>query len=208
MDPAPKPRKPEADEESDSGIFSAALEHIKEFFELFPEDGNIELSLLKGHLLIERHLNKLIERGTEHPEFIPKELRFAQKLKLARSHSQNANKTHLWTAISLLNEARNELSHSLETKELEKLIQKFINFVEKFYHYTPDLSGFTKRYGRFHWALALVNSHLTTELIVGPHLARVPIGIAEAWGLSPIDTPAAKIRAKLIRQQGTLLSGP
>jgi len=131
------------------------------FIEIMPHDGNHELVLLKGHLLVEEQLTALIHRAAKRPEFLPA-LRFADKVKLARANSSSVDAVWLWDALSKMNAARNALSHSLEKSEFDQKLKSFIDFVEAKKH-RPSTEALSDRFGPIHWAIYCVHCILSVE---------------------------------------------
>jgi len=73
-------------------------------YEHLPDDENIELTILKGHLLVESRLIEYIEKKIDNPSaFESDKLRFAQLLMLARSLCGDKEYENLWTSIQKLN---------------------------------------------------------------------------------------------------------
>jgi hypothetical protein len=170
--PAPTPTPPNSGDTLNAAIEEMAFKSLVEFFSHLPRDGNLDLSLLKGHLLIEQRLNDLISRDVQHPKFLP-DLRFLQKMQLVRANNARADETWIWEALAKLNKARNELSHSLAKEKLEAKVEEFVRFVES-HKNTPSPDLATERFGRFHFALFTVHMVLTTDLRFGPHMVKIP----------------------------------
>jgi hypothetical protein len=107
------------------------LEPLYRFVEHMPPTENTELTLLKGHLLIEEVLTKLIERFTKNPKYLlDAKLNFAQKVYLARSlHGLDGNEW-IWGALKKLNNARNKLAHGLDPELISRMLEEFTKVVE------------------------------------------------------------------------------
>ena len=128
------------------------LTPLTRFIEHLPRNGDLELSLLKCHLLVEEVLTKLILDSTKHPNYVQKaRLTFAQKTSLARSVSNLEHRTWLWRAIAKLNDARNELAHGLSVEDIKAKLEEFVRFVEA-EEGAPGSDVITQTFGRFHWA--------------------------------------------------------
>ncbi|WP_462249235.1 hypothetical protein [Ekhidna sp.] len=89
------------------------------------------IAILKGHLLIEKLLNQIIEEFVFHPEILPEtRLSFYQKIHLARSISYSEQDNTMWKLVTAFNTLRNEYAHNLDSdakeKKLEKLKQLYI----------------------------------------------------------------------------------
>ena len=104
---------------------------LERFFGHLPKDGDIELSLLKCHLLVEEVLSKIISTGVRRPNHIKEaRLSFKQKLLLARAVAVSQSHEWIWTSAIKLNDARNELAHGLETNRIKEKVEAYIQFVE------------------------------------------------------------------------------
>ncbi len=76
--------------------------------------------ILKGHLLVEEMVTRIVESFVFHREFIDEaRLTFHQKLQLARATSTSDHGNSMWGLISILNSLRNEMSHSLDRPKLQ-----------------------------------------------------------------------------------------
>ncbi|QKE63317.1 hypothetical protein HNE05_08055 [Aquipseudomonas campi] len=126
--------------------------------EVLPKNGDTELTLLKCHLLSEEVLTKIISNAFKNPKYLnDARLTFSQKIKLARATGEANHAVWVWKALDLLNQARNELSHTLAHEEVQIKIKKFTHHVcahsETFPRNIID-SNFTE----FHWAM--LNTYL------------------------------------------------
>ena len=82
----------------------------------------------KGHLLIEEALDTVISEFVFHPEFIQAaNLRFAQKLSIARAMSLDEHDNEMWGLASGINSLRNELAHSLRSSKRAARIQAVLD---------------------------------------------------------------------------------
>src|SRR5690554_5207536 len=103
---------------------------VARFNKLIP-DKDIELIILKGHLLIEEILQDILEYFTKNRKYLLEiNLTFYQKLYLCRSLVSFFH-PHIFDSIKLLNEIRNNLAHNLEPKDFNKKIDKLIGMFEK-----------------------------------------------------------------------------
>jgi hypothetical protein len=84
------------------------------------------LVVLKGHLLAEEILGDFISTKVSYPEHLrltENHWGFSNKVELASSLARNDHHDiWVWHALKKLNSLRNKLSHSLEPKGLEKVI--------------------------------------------------------------------------------------
>lgn len=81
--------------------------------------------LLKGHLLLEESLSRIIEQYVFHREHISEaRLTFSQKVSLARALCLRKNNIGEWDLISSINSLRNELAHRLNSPERDKKLSR------------------------------------------------------------------------------------
>lgn len=150
------------------------FEPLIRFMKHLPINGDVELGLLKCHLLIEEVLTKLITRESESPEFIIKaRLTFAQKIWLARGLSNLGAEDWVWSSLKKLNEARNELSHGLEPEQINLKLKQFIINVETSQG-TPPPEVLGTNMGRFQWAAFKLYSCISTHAHFDPTELKIP----------------------------------
>jgi hypothetical protein len=97
--------------------------HREKFLRLVGEMNVDEeaLIVLKGHLVLEERLDAIFRKFVFNPEHLERaQLRFAQKIVIARSVSLDQDKNLLWELIEKLNTLRNKLSHSLDGESRER----------------------------------------------------------------------------------------
>ena len=86
------------------------------------------LIVLKGHLLIEESLDSIISTFVFHPEFVKRaNLRFGQKISVARSMSLDEQGNEMWELAVRLNDLRNEIAHSLHSPKRAAKTQAVID---------------------------------------------------------------------------------
>jgi hypothetical protein len=95
-----------------------------------------DLLILKGHLLIERLIERFHEQNLARPTRLANaRLTFAQKLAVASALRFDPGDDWLWEAVAGLNRLRNELTHRLPSPRFDELRQQFISLVES----SPEL---------------------------------------------------------------------
>lgn len=105
------------------------LLEIFKCYEHLPVSENIEVTILKGHLLIESRLIEYIQRKIDNPSvFESDKLRFAQLLMVAHSLCNEEEYADLWVSIQKLNLLRNRLSHKLDQVLFENALNDFLDF--------------------------------------------------------------------------------
>lgn len=112
-------------------IEEAELEkHSERIVKLLPK-GDMLLTILKGHLLIEESLQGIIDAHMRNPSALKKKdvrLGFKNKLRLAEAlcNKPNPYGVMFWKAIEHLNIIRNYLSHNVEAPDLNAKIDTFL----------------------------------------------------------------------------------
>lgn len=103
---------------------------FRKYYQFVPESGDILLVVLKGHLLIEEQLNKIVEKSFKNPQFIEQcGLRFSQLLKIAMALHYKEDRKWLWEAIGQLNGVRNDFSHNLDPAKVNDKIENLCRLV-------------------------------------------------------------------------------
>lgn len=101
------------------------------FTGIMPSSSDIELNLLKGHLLIEEVLTAIVRAGVRRPEHLNfKRMQFYAKAKLARAVFKGPDEPWVWKAVGFLNDARNSMAHGLDSSETADLIRQFEAYVQ------------------------------------------------------------------------------
>lgn len=104
----------------------------KKFEEHFATVDATAQIVLKGHLLIEEALDTILCKFVFHPEYFESaNLRFAQKIDLARSVSLDDHNNEMWDLVKAINSLRNELSHSLKSGKRQQKTQRVIDLYLK-----------------------------------------------------------------------------
>jgi hypothetical protein len=149
---------------------------LSRFVEHLPKDGDLELSLLKVHLLIEELLTLVIERNMKRPEFLEKARpEFQKKLYLAQGFLAGVSDTEwVWKAIFKLNEARNKLAHTLDKEELNQKLEAFMQFVESI-DGPPPADAFNGPMQRFQLSAFKVFMHTVHTVQFDPSDVKIKI---------------------------------
>jgi hypothetical protein len=157
------------------------LAPLSRFIKHLPKNGDIELGLLKCHLLVEEVLNRLISRKAINPEFLAKaRLSFSQKVSLARALSDIDPEDWVWAALKKLNDARNELSHGLSAEQIDAKLNDFVFFVES-YQGRPSQEEVSQTFGRFQWAAFKLFTRIVGYADFDPTELKIPT-VLESFG--------------------------
>lgn len=90
------------------------------------EINEVELIILKLHLLIEMELDAFIKTMSFSPEALPSRLRFADKLSLTRAFTFGNASSQAWPVLRAFNELRNDQSHKLHSQTWQEKYEKLI----------------------------------------------------------------------------------
>ena len=92
-----------------------------------PDEDDIDLIILKGHLLLEESLERIIRTIVAQGDLLKNDLlSFYQKAWLARAMSWSQHRGKLWDLILTLNTLRNALVHHLEPPEFDAKVKAFL----------------------------------------------------------------------------------
>lgn len=81
-------------------------------------------TVLKGHLLVERTLDSILDVVLFHPDHLETaRLSFNQKLQIARSLALRKDQLSIWSLVSSINSLRNELAHNLAGEKRQRKVE-------------------------------------------------------------------------------------
>jgi len=109
--------------------FSDNPEVWRKYYEHIPQEENLSLIVLKGHLLIEEELNQILSNFFNHPQFLP-HMKFGNTSKLVKSIYYKERDDWLWECVRKLNDVRNKYAHSLEPSDIEKDLKEITLLVK------------------------------------------------------------------------------
>ena len=100
---------------------------FQRFLELLPHGKDIDLVILKGHLLIEEQVKEIIRQKLPNPDAINIDrMSCHQAICLAQALLPIGHEEEFWGAAKKLNELRNNIAHKLSPEEREQKIDKFV----------------------------------------------------------------------------------
>lgn len=102
---------------------------LSRFLTLIPRDTDLDLVILKGHLLIEEVLSEklkgLLKLNNPLGIQVTERMMFSEKLKFYWSLDPKALEDRVWQWLKELNQIRNAMAHSIEPKGITDRIEKF-----------------------------------------------------------------------------------
>ena len=138
-----------------------------EYLRHLPEDIGypIEVLVLRGHILIERQLTRLIESQLPNPGALNLEqMRFSSKLRLAEALCGHQIHNWVWEALRSVNNLRNSLAHKLDDAQLSTQARKFITQIQFDDPLTFQVAG-TELESQLAYSLAWLHERLLNEYI-------------------------------------------
>ncbi|WP_299492121.1 hypothetical protein [uncultured Shewanella sp.] len=103
-------------------------ERLERLMDILPFNLNADLTLLKGHLLIEELLSELLKVGLKHDnplEINPNNMKFSAKLNMCWFLNRGKLPDSVWIYIKKLNSLRNSMAHEIEPKGIHEKINNF-----------------------------------------------------------------------------------
>jgi hypothetical protein len=118
------------------------LNAFKNFLESLPHGKDIELVLLKGHLLIEEQIRQIIHSRLRNPGVFAEansQLGAHQAIQLAKAFFPPAHMPEIWKATLKLNQLRNDIAHNLWSKmQLSDKVAAWVKIVPSSLTAGPD----------------------------------------------------------------------
>ncbi len=154
-------------------ITDRQIEAFKRFVLRLPHGQDVDLVILKAHLLIEEQVNALLHARLRNSQVLLSEERFESvyRIRLAQSFFEPDFHPWLWRALLQLNKLRNRVAHSIDPKGRAQLMEDIVNTV-------PGAGGKDERSAqdRFEYALWSLHQAVSSfvELPAAPLLELVP----------------------------------
>ncbi len=99
--------------------------NLSRFLKQMAEVDQVTQVVLKGHLLCEESLGRVIENFVFYPSHLDAcHLSFYQKVEMSRALCLRKNNFTIWELLLAINSLRNELAHSLESSKRQGKIEK------------------------------------------------------------------------------------
>ncbi|MFT4504615.1 hypothetical protein [Caballeronia sp. 15711] len=95
------------------------------FMKLLPHGKDIELVVLKAHLLIEEQIHLIVRNRLQNPDVLGR-LNCGQAIKLAQAFYPPEHEPETWKAVKQLNSLRNDIAHQLQSDQLKDKMQALV----------------------------------------------------------------------------------
>jgi len=104
---------------------------FKRFITRLPHGKDVDLIILKAHLLIEEEVNAIIHARLKNPDVLLGEERLESvyRIRLAQSFFEPEAQPWLWKVLLQLNTLRNRVAHSINPKGREDIIHDIIKTI-------------------------------------------------------------------------------
>lgn len=114
----------------DSEITERHLHAFRRFISLLPSGKELDLVILKAHLLIEEQVNVVIDQRLKSAGALKKaRLESFQRICLAESFFPSDFQPWLWPALTKLNKLRNDIAHQISPAGIDASIDHIIKSV-------------------------------------------------------------------------------
>lgn len=131
---------------------------------------DVELILLKGHLVIEQLLTELLEQNLEEPERLKSiNLMFYKKLEIYLAISGNSIiSKNLEAVLKDLNLLRNKLAHDLKHPQFDQLLNEWVQHASRERIDDPDNPEVIKQ--QLIVAISYISAFLSGAVHAGKHI--------------------------------------
>ena len=102
------------------------LELLAKLGQHLPIANDLDLLVLKGHLLVEEQIVDFIKRKATNPEHIISIQSTHIRILIAESLRELNSEPLLWAAVKSLNALRNKMAHNLEPPDFEEKVRTFV----------------------------------------------------------------------------------
>jgi hypothetical protein len=153
-------------------ITDRQLDAFRHFLSKLPHGGDIELVLLKGHILIEEQVRILVDRRLPNPAALRESNASPechQAIQLAKAFFPPGFYPELWNAISKLNKMRNDIAHNILARE--SLTDRVEAWIQSFPTGFAGIEDKTLRFEITLWSLF----DAVSELVDSPSAVVIPL---------------------------------
>lgn len=112
-------------------ISERQVKAFKRFIVMLPQGKDLDLVILKAHLLMEEQVNAILEARLPNASAILAEERFESfyRIKLAQSFFPEGSHEWIWRALTQTNKLRNRIAHRIEPEGRDNLMKDIIGHI-------------------------------------------------------------------------------
>ena len=127
---------------TDNHVTQRQIDAFRRFLKFLPHGQDFTLVILKGHLLIEEQVRRIIDERVKNPDAVEKaKLDCHQAICIAKALCPKEQEPWLWEAAIKLNKIRNKIAHKVEPVGLDDRIDDFVNSVPSGLYFSEDKQG-------------------------------------------------------------------
>lgn len=130
--------------------------NLKRFAEQMTQVDELALVVLKGHLVLEEQLERILGTFVFHRKHLEAaDLSFYKKVCLARSVSLDEPENSMWELVLAVNALRNELAHALHSEKRQKKFERLKTLYVAENDVSPDEANALDQHVLASFAIAL-----------------------------------------------------
>ena len=142
--------------------FKKELDSLARFSKLLFPKTDPEMTILKGHLLLEEKLRELLDMKLPSPQFLEDaRLTTHQVICLAEALFRPQAEPWLWDVLHRLNKLRNDIAHKVQPRDVAERMRK-VSEVVKAEIYPKTGFGIDRPFTEFCFSILLVFAALST----------------------------------------------
>jgi hypothetical protein len=149
-------------------ITDRQVQAFRAFVDRLPHGKDLDLVILKAHLLIEEQVNALLRERLANPRVLLDEERFESFYRICAAQALFPPdfQPWLWQALKILNKLRNRVAHQIQPKGRDDLLEDLINAIPGGVAAEPI--GLQERFEFTLWSLFVAVSDLVDSSGVEP----------------------------------------
>lgn len=112
-------------------ITERQIKAFRRFISRLPHRKDVDLVILKAHLLMEEQVNAILRERLLNPDMLLREERFESlyRIRLAQSFFEPDYETWIWETLVKLNSLRKQVAHNIDPKGREDRMKDIVRRV-------------------------------------------------------------------------------
>lgn len=112
-------------------VTTQQLDAFMGFVKRLPHGKDVDLIILKAHLLVEEQINAILRERLPNPDVLLREERFESvyRICLAQSFFPPGHLPWVWHAVVQMNKLRNRVAHSIDPKGRENIMEDIVRSI-------------------------------------------------------------------------------